>query len=76
MNLFWARALNVTAALHFESVHRFKTLPLYLKATACFREREVDFARRRIESFSLRETGLAVSLRMLAASAALKTSAV
>jgi hypothetical protein len=76
MNLFWATARNVTAARRFESMHRFKTLPLYAQSAARFRTREVVFAGTRLESFSLRETGHAVSLTVFAASTVLETSAV
>jgi hypothetical protein len=76
MNLFWATARNMTTAPRFESVHRFKTLPLCAKSVARFRTREVVFAGMRTESFSLRETRHAVSLRAFAAPTALETSAV
>jgi hypothetical protein len=66
----------VTAARRFESVHRFKTLPLYVQSAAGFRMREVVFAGTSVESFSLRETRHAVSLRVFAAFTVLETSAV
>jgi hypothetical protein len=44
MNLFWAIVRNVTAALRFESVRRFKTLPLLAKRAAWFCGREAVFA--------------------------------
>jgi hypothetical protein len=53
---------NMTAARHFESTHRFKTLARWLKNPACFRKREVVFTGSRTESFPLRETDHAVSL--------------
>jgi hypothetical protein len=76
MNLFWAIVRNVTAALGFESARRFKTLPFAAKSASCFRGCEVIFADAFGESFSLRETRLAVSLRAFAAPTALQTSAV
>jgi hypothetical protein len=76
MNLFWAIARNVTAARHFESVHRFKTLPLCAKSRCLIWRTEVVFTGTRVESFSLRETGHDVSLRTFAAPTALETSAV
>jgi len=66
----------MTAALRFESVHRFKTLPIGAKPAAGFFEHEVDLAATRAESFSLRETRHDVSLRSFAAPTALETSAV
>jgi hypothetical protein len=62
MNLFWAILRNATAALHFESVRSFKTLPLSARRTARFRGREAVFAGTPGESFSLREIGDDVSL--------------
>jgi hypothetical protein len=44
MNLFWAIVRNVTAALGFESVRRFKTLPLSAKRAARFCGCEAVFA--------------------------------
>jgi hypothetical protein len=76
MNLFWAIVRNVTAVLDFESVRRFKTLPLAAKHGVRFCECEVVVGGARDESFSLREIGHAVSLRAFAASTALQTSAV
>jgi hypothetical protein len=76
MNLFWAIVRNVTAARHFESLHRFKNLPHSPKFIARFGEREDDFPVTLIESFPLRETGHDVSLRTFAAPTALETSAV
>jgi hypothetical protein len=76
MNLFWAIARNMTAARHFESAHRFKTLRLCTKVAGAIGERQVVFAGTRRESFSLREARLDVSLRAFAAPTALETSAV
>jgi hypothetical protein len=76
MNLFWAIARNMTVARHFESMHRFKTLPLCAKNRCPIWRTEVVFAGTRVESFSLRETGHDVSLRAFATSTALETSAV
>jgi hypothetical protein len=76
MNLFWAIAPIVTVDRRFDSPHRFKTLPFRPNKAARFCEREVDFAGTRVESFSLREMGHAVSLRSFAAPTALETSAV
>jgi hypothetical protein len=76
MNLFWAIAPIVTADRHFDSPHRFKTLPFHANDAARFREREVDFVGTPVESFSLREMRHAVSLRSFAAPTALETSAV
>ena len=76
MNLFCAFVRNVTALPGLESVHRFKTLSLAAKFAGCLRGCEVDFVDAFAESFSLRETGHAVSLRAFAAPTALQTSAV
>jgi len=76
MNLFWAAVRNVTAVLCFESLRRFKTLPLTAKDAGGYCGREVVFAGARAESFSLREAGHDVSLRAFAAPTALQTSAV
>jgi hypothetical protein len=76
MNLFWAIARNVTAIHRSESVRRFRTLPLCAKPIAGFGEGGVDFPGTHGESFSLREIRHDVSLRALAAPAALQTSAV
>jgi len=75
MNLFWARAENVTPALRFESSHRFKILRLRKMATAWVGDRQVVFGGSRDESFSLRETRHDVSLSTFAAPTALETSA-
>ena len=66
----------MTAARHFESAHRFKTLELGAKNAALFRKREVVLAGIRVESFPLREIDHDVSLRTFATPTALKTSAV
>jgi hypothetical protein len=76
MNLFWAIARIVTVDRHFDSPHRFKTLPFRTNQAARFCEREVDFAGTHDESFSLREMRHAVSLSSFAAPTALQTSAV
>jgi hypothetical protein len=76
MKIFWAIVGNLTAAWHFESVRRFRTLPLDTKAAAGFCEREVDFPGTSVESFSLLEIRHDVSLRAFAAPTALQTSAV
>jgi hypothetical protein len=76
MNLFWAIVRNMTTAWHFESVHRFKTLPLCAKNRCLIWRTEVVFTGSRAESFSLREMGHDVSLRAFAAPTALQTSAV
>jgi hypothetical protein len=76
MNLFWAIVRNMTVARHFESAHRFKTLPLCAKNLCLIWRTEVVFAGTRVESFSLRETRHDVSLRAFAAPTALETSAV
>jgi hypothetical protein len=76
MNLFWAIARNMTIARHFESVHRFKTLPHCAKTRCLIWRTEVVFAGTGVESFSLRETGHDVSLRAFATPTALETSAV
>jgi hypothetical protein len=76
MNLFWAIVRNMTALRRFDSVRRFKTLPLGAKAVAGFGRREVDFAGTGVESFPLREMRHDVSLRAFAAPTALETSAV
>src|SRR5712664_4400959 len=52
----------MTAAPHFESTRRFKTLGPRAKNAACFRKREVVFTGSRPKSFSLREIRHAVSL--------------
>src|SRR5882724_10157505 len=52
----------MTAAPHFESTRRFKTLAPRAKNAACFRKREVVFTGSRPKSFSLREIRHAVSL--------------
>jgi hypothetical protein len=75
MNLFWARAENVTPALRFESSHRFKILRLRKMATAWVGDRQVVFGGSRDESISLRETRHDVSLSTFAAPTALETSA-
>jgi hypothetical protein len=75
MNLFWALVRIVTALACFESSHRFKTLRLCTKIARWLAKRQVVFAGKRAESFSLRETGLDVSLRSFAAPTALETSA-
>ena len=75
MNLFWARAENVTLPLRFESPHRFKILRLCKTATAWVSERQVVFGGSRDESFSLRETSHDVSISTFAAPTALETSA-
>jgi hypothetical protein len=76
MNLFWAIARKMTALRRFESLRRFKTLPLRASPGGRFRKREVDFAGARVESFPLREMGHDVSLRTFATPTALETSAV
>ena len=76
MNLFWAIVGIVTADRHFESPHRFKTLPPRATAVARSGGHEVDFDGARDESFPLREIRHAVSLRSFAAPTALQTSAV
>jgi hypothetical protein len=76
MNLFWAIARNMTAARHFESAHRFKTLPLCVKNRRLIWRTEVVFTGARAESFSLREIRHDVSLRAFAAPTVLETSAV
>jgi hypothetical protein len=76
MNLFWAIAGIVTAVRHFESTHRFKTLPPRAESPPDFREREVDLAGARMESFTLREIRHDVSLRSFATPMSLETSAV
>jgi hypothetical protein len=76
MNLFWAIAGNMTAARHFESLHRFKTLPICAKVVARFCQCQADFAGSRVESFPLREIGHDVSVRAFATPTALETSAV
>ncbi len=76
MNLFCAIVRNVTALPGFESMRRFKTLPLASKHDDRFCECEVVLAGAFGESFSLREIGHAVSLRAFAAPTALQTSAV
>jgi hypothetical protein len=75
MNLFWALVRNMTVTACFESMHRFKTLRLCPKIVRRWAKRQVVFAGNRAESFSLRETRLAVSLRSFAAPTALETSA-
>jgi hypothetical protein len=67
---------NVTPDLRIESSIRFKTLLLQTNPLAWFCEAGVDFAGAAAESFSLRETGHAVSLRTFATPSALETSAV
>jgi hypothetical protein len=62
MNLFWAMARNMTAAPHFESARRFKTLALQAKNAACFCKHEVVFTGSRAKSFPLREIRHDVSL--------------
>ena len=74
MNLFWATVGNLSGVRHFESVRRFRTLPLNAKAAAGFCECEVDFPGTRVESFSLREIRHDVSLRAFAAPTVLQTS--
>ncbi len=76
MNLFYAIVRNVTALPGFESVRRFKTLPLAAKHSGLICACEVVFGGPFDESFSLREIGHAVSLRAFAAPTALQTSAV
>jgi hypothetical protein len=76
MNLFFATARNVVALRHFESPHRFKTLPRSANSAAGFREGEDVFSGCGAESFSLRETGHDVSLTGFAAPTVLETSAV
>jgi hypothetical protein len=76
MNLFLATIENMTEVQRIESAHRFKTLPMTAKATACFCKCEVDFPGPRVESFRLREASHDVSVRMFAAPTALETSAV
>jgi hypothetical protein len=76
MNLFCGIVRNVTTVLGFESLRRFKTLPLAAKCAGGFRACEVVFGDARGESFSLREIDHDVSLRAFAAPTALQTSAV
>src|SRR4029077_6901919 len=75
MNLFWARAENVTLALRFESSHRFKILRLRKVAAARVGDHQVVFGGSRDESFSLRETRLHESLSTFVAPPSLETSA-
>jgi hypothetical protein len=62
MNLFWAPAINMTAAPYFESTRRFKTLALRAKNAAGLCKHEVVFTGRRAKSFPLREIRHDVSL--------------
>ena len=61
----------MTALRRFESIRRFRTLPLCAKAVADFDEAGVDFPGMHAESFSLREIRHDVSLRAFAAPTAL-----
>jgi len=72
MNLFWANPRNMTALRHFESPHRFKTLPQSAKTAARFRGREAILPATADESFPLRENGHRVSIRTFAAPTALR----
>jgi hypothetical protein len=58
MIFIFSVARIVTATLHFESSHRFKTLRLDEKAACRWRESQVVFAGGEAESFSLREMKL------------------
>ena len=75
MNLFWARARNVTLPERLESSHRFKTLQLGTKRAGRVSALQVVFVGMRDESFSLREIRHDVSVRTFAAPTALETSA-
>jgi hypothetical protein len=75
MIFIFSVAQNVTAALHFESVHRFKTLQLCRGNAPRLGETPGRWRRQLIESFPLREMRLAVSLRTFAAPTVLETSA-
>jgi hypothetical protein len=76
VTLFFAADENVTPVRRIESSIRFKTLLLQTNLVAWLCDAEVDFAGARAESFPLRETGHAVSLRTFATPSALETSAV
>ena len=53
MNLIFAVTEKATAVRRIESAHRFKTLPMDAKATACFCRREVDFPARVLNHFEM-----------------------
>jgi hypothetical protein len=75
MNLFWARAENVTPRFCREFSHRFKTLRLCMRDVARLGGTQLACGASRAESFSLRDAGHDVSLRTFAAPTALETSA-
>jgi hypothetical protein len=76
VTLFFAADENVTPVRRIESSIRFKTLLLQTNRAARFCEAEVGLVGACAESFSLRETGHAVSLTEFATPSALQTSAV
>jgi hypothetical protein len=76
VTFFLAVDENVTPVRRIESSIRFKTLLLQTNPAARFCEAEVGFAGAGAESFPLRDTGHAVSLRTFATPTALETSAV